>query len=80
MEHLLQTSPNIPGYHIDHIIPISVFDCDNVEHIKLAHSPENLRWLIGKENLEKSDKIIWELIEASPKLLEIASKIGLTKV
>ena len=44
-------------YHLDHIIPISKFNLNNPEHIKLAHLPVNLRWISAKENLSKSNKI-----------------------
>lgn len=62
-----------PGkeYHLDHIIPISLFQFDNKEHVRLAHSPENLRWIPGKENLEKAYKIIPELIKGNRVLEEI---------
>ena len=79
MEKLLLTEPTTKGYDIDHIIPISVVDCDNVEHLKLIHSPYNLRWLPALENQEKSNKIDWDLIEANPKLIQIANLIGLKK-
>lgn len=62
-----------PGknYHLDHIIPISLFQFDNKEHVRLAHCPENLRWIPGKENLEKAYKIIPELIKGNVVLEEI---------
>lgn len=68
------------SYHLDHIIPLSLFDLDNPEHVRLAHLPENLRWLPGKENLEKHDKIILSLIEENPILLNIFEIIkGISK-
>ncbi len=63
--------------HIDHIIPLAAFDLDNPEHVRLAHQPENLRWLPEKENLSKNDSIDIELICCSLKLLAIAKLIGL---
>lgn len=64
-----------PGklYHLDHIIPISLFQFDNKEHVRLAHCPENLRWILGKENLEKANKIIPELIKGNPILEDICN-------
>lgn len=40
-------------YHIDHIIPLSLFDHTNPEQIKIAWAPENHQWLEKKENLKK---------------------------
>lgn len=65
------------NYHLDHIIPLSVFNLDNPEHVRLSHLPENLRWLPGLENLSKSDSIDMEIIGCSLKLLAIAKHIGL---
>lgn len=63
-------------YHLDHIIPISLFDLDNPEHVRLAHVPRNLRWLPGKENLEKSDNIDFETIICSLQLRTTCLTIG----
>ena len=53
----LGTPPNDGKvYHIDHIFPVSAFDLNNPEHIKLCWAPENLRWLEANENLSKSNK------------------------
>lgn len=49
---------NISEYHIDHIIPLSLFDFNNAEHIRIAFAPENHQWLTIKENLEKGNKLI----------------------
>ncbi len=43
-------------YHIDHIFPLSAFDLDDQDQIKLAFSPKNHQWLKVEENLRKSDK------------------------
>jgi hypothetical protein len=40
----LGPSPGI-NYDIDHIIPVSLFDFNNPDHIKIAFAPENHRWL-----------------------------------
>ena len=51
--------------HLDHIIPISIFDLDNPEHVRLAHLPRNLQWLPGSENIHKSDDILDYVYENS---------------
>ena len=66
-------------WHLDHIIPMIVFNLDLHEHIYLSNISENLRWLPARENDSKSDKIVWSLIEQSPKLLEIATLLGIKK-
>lgn len=43
-------------YHIDHKFPVSAFDLNNPEHIKLCWHPDNLQWLEASENLSKNDK------------------------
>jgi len=43
-------------YHIDHIFPLSAFDFDDEEQIRLALRPENHQWLKKGENLKKSAK------------------------
>lgn len=43
-------------YHIDHIFPLSAFDFDNGEHIKLAFAPENHQWLKREDNLSKGGR------------------------
>lgn len=58
IEHLNPFPENIKEYHIDHIIPLSLFDLNNKEQIKRAFSPENHQWLTIKENLEKGNKLI----------------------
>jgi len=47
---------NLCDYHIDHIKPISKFDFNDPEQIKLAFAPENHQWLTKEENLKKSNK------------------------
>lgn len=63
------------NYHIDHIIPISIFDLDNPIHVKLAHTSENFRWLSGPENISKSNKIVPEVF-GNPILISILKEIG----
>ena len=43
-------------YHIDHVIPLSMFDFDNPLHIKAAFAPENHQWLKAEENLKKNNR------------------------
>jgi hypothetical protein len=43
-------------YHIDHILPLSAFNFNDLGQIKLAFAPENHRWLLKEENLKKHDK------------------------
>jgi hypothetical protein len=52
------------GYHIDHIIPLSLFDFDNAQHIMAAFAPENHQWLSSYENLRKSDRCDHRAFEA----------------
>jgi hypothetical protein len=66
-------------WHLDHIIPCVVFNFDNPEHIKLAYSADNLRWYDCIKNIKKSDIIVWDLIEQSLELLEIANLLGIKK-
>lgn len=44
-------------YHIDHIVPICLFDFDDTDQIKKAFAPENHQWLTQFENLSKGSKI-----------------------
>jgi hypothetical protein len=48
-----------PGteYQLDHIRPITSYDLNDPEQVKIAYSPENLQWLKGTENIRKSN--IW---------------------
>ena len=65
------------NYHLDHIIPVSIFDFDNPEHVRLSHLPENLRWISAEENFSKNDSIDMQLIRCSLALTYIAQEIGL---
>jgi len=53
--------PNTLGkkgvWHIDHILPLSAFDLNDPEQIKLAFAPENHQWLLAKQNLIKLNHI-----------------------
>lgn len=58
IEHLKPFPPNIKEYHIDHIIPLSLFDFNNPIHIKKAFLPHNHQWLKIKDNLEKNNRLV----------------------
>ncbi len=58
IEHLKPFPKDIENYHIDHIIPLSLFDFNKSEHIKIAFKPENHQWLTIKENLEKHNRLL----------------------
>jgi hypothetical protein len=53
IEHLGKCPGNRKDYHIDHIIPITAFDLNDVEQVKLAFAPENHQWLKCAENIRK---------------------------
>lgn len=61
VEFLNLTEKN--AYHVDHIIPCSAYDFNNLEEIRLCWNPENLRIIPAKENLLKNDRIDFDLIE-----------------
>ena len=63
-EHLVKKATLLGGYdkvrhnyHIDHIIPISLYDINDIEEIKKCNHPLNLRWLPAKENISRGNKI-----------------------
>ena len=58
IKHLKPFPEPVCEYHIDHIIPLSKFDFNNPEHIKMAFAPENHQWLTIKQNLEKGGRLI----------------------
>ncbi len=64
-------------YHLDHIIPVSLFNFDIKEHVRLAHCPENLRWVTQTENLKKAKKIIPELIIGNKTLESICIMLNI---
>ncbi len=70
--------PNTLGkkgkYHIDHIIPLSKFDLNNPEYIKVAFSPENHQWLTAEANLKKGNKIPSDISNA---LMKQINHIGI---
>ena len=58
INHLKPFPEDIENYHIDHIIPLSLFDFNNPEHIKKAFMPHNHQFLTIKQNLEKGNKLV----------------------
>jgi len=53
----------IKGWHIDHIIPQSLYDFSDIEEIRKCWSLPNLRPLAGPENHSKYNSFSWELVE-----------------
>lgn len=70
----------VPGYQMDHIIPVAIFDYSNEHHIYLSQHPYNLRWISGDENNSKNDFIIWSLISSDTFLSTVAEYIGLNSL
>ena len=56
-------------WHIDHVIPLSHFNLDNVEEQLIAFNWRNTTPLLAKDNLSKNNKIITEQIENHYKTL-----------
>ncbi|MCK9430220.1 MAG: hypothetical protein M0R17_09475 [Candidatus Omnitrophica bacterium] len=48
-------------WDIDHIIPCASFDLNKVEEVRKCFSPSNLQWLPKKDNIKKSNKLIFQL-------------------
>lgn len=64
------------NYHLDHIIPLSKFNLDNNEHVKLANCPNNLRWILSTTNLKKTNKLTSDIL-LDPILIDICRIINL---
>ena len=75
IEHL-GPHPNTRGikgdFHIDHIIPLSAFDLNDPEQVKLAFAPENHQWLRAKDNKIKKNHIGGQLNLGVQKQLDSA--------
>lgn len=57
-------------WHIDHVIPVSHFDLNNLDEQMIAFNWRNTMPLIAKDNLSKNNKIIASQIEEHVKKLE----------
>lgn len=81
IQHIINVIGTRPykHYQLDHIIPVTVFDMRNEEHVRQCYCVENLRWIPQKQNGEKNDRIVWELIEKNDKLLQICAQFNITK-
>jgi hypothetical protein len=66
-EAIIQHLGPCPGeredYHIDHIIPLSAFDFDDLKQIRIAFAPVNHQWLKAKDNLKKGAKYDTKILE-----------------
>jgi len=51
------------GWHIDHICPSSLYDFSDKEEIRNCWSLKNLRPFWHNENISKSNKLDWTLVE-----------------
>lgn len=53
--------PNTLGikgdFHIDHIVPVSFFDLNDLDQVRIAFAPSNHRWLLASENRSKNDNM-----------------------
>jgi len=58
IEHLKPFPKNMENYHIDHIIPLSIWNLNDPEHIRKAFLPENHQWLTTNQNLYKSNRLV----------------------
>jgi len=57
IEHLKPFPEDISLYHVDHIKPLSSFNLEDPEQVRIAFTPENHQWLLVQENLIKGRKI-----------------------
>ena len=52
--HLGPCPGNRDAFHIDHIVPLALFDFDDPRQVAAAFAPENHQWLLVANNLSKS--------------------------
>ena len=48
-------------WHIDHVLPVSIFNHTNEDAVKICWNWRNLRPLNAKENISKSNTVDFEL-------------------
>lgn len=58
IKHLKPFPKDRENYHIDHIVPLKMFNHSDPKQIKKAWLPSNLQWLTIQENLEKGDRLV----------------------
>ena len=63
IKHLKPFPKNREKYEIDHIIPLSKFDFNNLKQIKIAFAPTNHQWLPKEINHWKKDRLIIPMTE-----------------
>ncbi len=71
------------GWHIDHVIPLSHFNLENIEEQMIAFNWRNTMPLSAKENLSKNCKILTSQIEEhleKLKIYHIENKLDLPQV
>ncbi len=68
INHLKPFPKDMKIFEIDHIRPLSSFNLNNLEEVKIAFSPENLQWLPRSENRSKSDKHISPILPSRKSL------------
>jgi hypothetical protein len=56
IDHIGYCPGNREDYHIDHVLPLSLFNFDDPEQVRIAFLPENHQWLLKEENISKSNK------------------------
>jgi hypothetical protein len=72
IENLTPFPQNTAEYDIDHLIPLSLYDLEDKKEVKKSFNPQNLRWLMKRENIQKSNNLRkqdLELIAQIPKKL-----------
>lgn len=54
---LIPAKPTEGNWHLDHIIPVSWFDFNDINQLKLCWCHHNLRWLAGEENTKRGNRM-----------------------
>jgi len=80
------TWQNYGEWHIDHIIPVSMYDTNHAGHVKLFSHHKNLRPLWGDDNVRKSNALNKKLVKAHgilslmPKAISKKSFLGVASL